>query len=67
MTARGLVNWKPKDRDVTPGTSTKETLSYSGGGKISVSVASIVNSLKVQRQVTGVREIAASQAADKHK
>lgn len=61
------MNWKTKDRHVTPGTSTKQTLSFLGGGKVSVSVASIVNSPKVQRQVTGVREIAASQAAAKPK
>ena len=41
----------------------KETLSYSGSGKVSVSVSSIINSPKVQRQVTSVREIAASQLA----
>jgi hypothetical protein len=35
-------------------------LSYAGGGKVSVSVVSIVNSPKVQRQVSVVKEIAAS-------
>ncbi len=34
-----------------------DKLNYSGGGRISVSVESIVNSPKVQRQVAGVREI----------
>jgi len=34
-------------------------LSYAGGGKVSVSVSSIVNSPKVQRQVSVVKEIAA--------
>lgn len=42
--------------------SGKGNLSFAGNGKISVSVASIVNSARVQRQVKAVREIAASQA-----
>ena len=52
-----------------PKTSTKDNnnLSFTGGGKISVSVESIVNSPKVQRQVTVVKEIAASQEATKQK
>jgi hypothetical protein len=50
-----------KDLDMTPKTSTKETLSFIGGGKVSVSVKSIVSSPKVQREVTIVKEIAARQ------
>jgi hypothetical protein len=38
-------------------------LSYAGGGKVSVSVTSIVNSPKVQRQVSVVKEIAAIREA----
>ena len=58
------MNWKNKENSVTPATSgNKNTLSYSGSGKVSVSVSSIINSPKVQRQVTSVREIAASQSA----
>jgi hypothetical protein len=59
------MNWKSKDR-ATPATA-RETLSYTGSGKVSVSVNSIVSSPKVQRQVSSVREIAASQAAAKRK
>jgi hypothetical protein len=52
------MNSKPKDsRASTAGSHSK--LSYSGGGKVSVSVNSIVNSPKVQRQVSVVKEIAA--------
>lgn len=57
------MNFKTKDSRATPATSNKDTLSYSGSGKVSVSVSSIVNSPKVQRQVNSVREIAASQLA----
>jgi len=69
MTARGLMNLKTKDHATMPKTSTKDNnnLSFTGGGKISVSVESIVNSPKVQRQVTVVKEIAASQEATKQK
>lgn len=59
------MNWKTKeDRSATPLTP---KLKFSGGGKVSVSVESIVSSPKVQRQVTCVREIAASQAFSKRK
>jgi hypothetical protein len=58
------MNWKSKER-ATP--AARETLSYTGSGKVSVSVNSIVSSPKVQRQVSSVREIAASQAAAKRK
>jgi len=61
------MNLKTKDQATTSRTSTKDTLSFTGGGKISVSVESIVNSPKVQRQVTVVKEIAASQEATKQK
>ena len=44
-----------------------DRLSYSGGGKVSVPVDSIVSSPKVQRQVNSVREIAANQATNKPK
>ena len=55
------MNWKIKSRaTATPDTSTKEILSFTGGGKISVSVESILNSEKVKRQVNGVKEIAAA-------
>ena len=36
---------------------TPNVLDYSGGGKISVSVADIVNSPRVQKQVAAVRRI----------
>ena len=49
-----------KNIQVTPATG---NLSFSGSGKVSVSVNSIVNSPKVQSQVAAVKEIAASQAA----
>jgi hypothetical protein len=58
------MNWKTKDsRPTTPTTNAAPSskLSFDGGGKVSVSVNSIVNSPKVQRQVDSVREIAASQ------
>jgi hypothetical protein len=42
-------------------------LNFSGGGKVSVSVKSILNSPKVQRQVSCVKEIAANHAASKPK
>jgi hypothetical protein len=62
------MNWKTKESGVTLATSSnKDTLSYSGSGKVSVSVSSIINSPKVQRQVTSVREIAASQSVAKSK
>ena len=58
------MNWKIKDsREMSDTSSNKDTLSYSGSGKVSVSVSSILNSPKVQRQVNSVREIAASQLA----
>jgi hypothetical protein len=57
------MNWNTKESGVTPTTtSNKDTLSYTGSGKVSVSVSSIINSPNVQRQVTSVREIAASQS-----
>lgn len=46
------------DEHATGADTIKETLNYSGNGKVSVSVSDILNSPKVQRQVTGVREIA---------
>jgi hypothetical protein len=48
-------------RETEAATSNKETLSYTGSGKILVSVKSIIHSPKVQRQVDSVKEIAASQ------
>ena len=45
--------------------SPKEILSFSGGGKVSVPVANIVSSEKVQRQVAAVRLIEAAQLAQK--
>lgn len=48
-------------------TSHKGNVSSTGSGKVSVSVASILNSPTVQRQVTVVREIAANQSANKDK
>jgi len=61
------MNLKTKDRVAPNKANTKDSLSFSGGGKVSVSVASIVNSPKVQRQVTLVKEIAANVAAAKNK
>lgn len=58
------MNVKVKNIQVTPATG---KLSFSGSGKVSVSVNSIVNSPKVQGQVAVVKQIAANQAAaDKH-
>lgn len=60
------MNWKTnQNRATNPGSNAKATLSFSGGGKVSVSVTSVISSPKVQRQVTSVREIAASQAITK--
>ena len=62
------MNLKTKDdRETLATSSNKETLSYAGSGRILVSVSSIINSPKVQRQVTSVREIAASQSESKNK
>ena len=52
------MNLKPKDSR-GPSAASQSKLSYAGGGKVSVSVNSIVNSPKVQRQVSVVKEIAA--------
>jgi hypothetical protein len=58
-----LMNLKSKhSRASSVGSQTK--LSYAGGGKVSVSVTSIVNSPKVQRQVSVVKEIAASRGGN---
>lgn len=46
-------------------TGQKDILSYSGGGKVSVPVASIVGSEKVQRQVAAVKQIEAAQLVQK--
>lgn len=59
------MNLKSKDNRPAPAPDSK--LSYAGGGKVSVSVNSIVNSPKVQNQVSVVREIAASQSGNKPK
>ena len=59
------MNWKKEIS--TKEASQMKTLSFSGGGKVSVSVASIVNSQKVQNQVAAVKEIAMSQLAQKNK
>jgi len=48
-----------------PWAGQKEVLSYSGGGKVSVPVANIVGSEKVQRQVAAVKKIEAHMAGDK--
>lgn len=57
-----------KHQDIFNKSSTShEKLSYSGNGKISVPVSSIVNSDKVQRQVNEVKEMAESQRDNKHK
>ena len=57
------MNSKTKENQTPAAPDTK--LSFSGGGKVSVSVNSIVSSPKVQRQVSCVKEIAASQATRK--
>ena len=51
------MNLKPKESRGSSASQSK--LSYAGGGKVSVSVTSIVNPPKVQRQVSVVKEIAA--------
>jgi len=63
------MSLKTKDHATMPKTSPKDNnnLSFTGSGKVSVSVESIVNSPRVQRQVTIVKEIAASVAAAKNK
>lgn len=48
-------------KGATAHVANKDTLSFSGNGKVSVSVSDILKSPKVQRQVASVREIAASQ------
>ena len=62
------MNWKSKSSDQDGGheNKTKEAnLDFSGSGKVSVSVTSIVNSDKVQRQVERAKEIQASQEPKK--
>jgi hypothetical protein len=60
------MNPKTKPSGLASSSSgTKDKLSFLGGGKVFVSVSSIVNSPNVQRQVSSVREIAASQAKAK--
>lgn len=62
------MNWKAKESHATHAASgAKDSLNFSGGGRVAVSVISIVSSPKVQRQVAAVREIAASQEAVKVK
>jgi hypothetical protein len=56
------MNPKPRDNRGSSASS-QSKLSYAGGGKVSVSVNSIVNSPKVQRQVSVVKEIAAIRGA----
>lgn len=58
------MNWKTKEVSGASAAQ-KEILSYSGGGKVSVTVASIVGSEKVQRQVAAVKLIEAAQLAQK--
>jgi len=59
------MNWKKDaNRDATAD-SAKGNLSFAGNGKVSVSVARIVKSERVQQQVKAVRELAASQSANK--
>lgn len=45
-------------KDKVFGTSQNDNLSYSGNGKISVPLTTIVNSEKVQRQVSEVKKMA---------
>jgi hypothetical protein len=60
------MNLRAKDGEAAPAANShRDTLSYSGSGKVSVSINSIVNSPKVQRQVRSAREIAANQTAHK--
>ena len=61
------MNWKLKDVQAASDSAQKGSLSFSGGGKVSASVASIVGSSKVQRQVAAVKEIAASVRSQKQK
>lgn len=58
------MNWMKKNVAASA-VGQKEILSYSGGGKVSVPVASIVGSEKVQRQVAVVKQIEAAQLAQK--
>lgn len=62
------MNLKAKESHVMhPASGTKDSLNFSGGGRVAVSVVSIVSSPKVQRQVAAVKEIAASQEAVKRR
>ena len=62
------MNTKTKESSVSPAaTSHKGNVSFTGSGKVSVSVASIVSSSVVQRQVTSVKQIAAIQSGTKGK
>lgn len=63
----GSVNTKAKESSVPAVSSTKGNVSFTGSGKVSVSVASIVSSSTVQRQVSSVRQIAAIQSGTKGK
>jgi len=62
------MNLKAKEIHEAHSTSSaKDSLNFSGGGRVAVSVVSIVSSPKVQRQVAAVKEIAASQEATKQR
>ena len=62
------MNTKSKESSVLPAAiSHKGNVSFTGSGKVSVSVASIVSSSVVQRQVTSVKQIAAIQSGTKGK
>jgi hypothetical protein len=56
MGLKSIMDWMTGDGDEKQ----SDKLSYTGGGKVSVPISSIINSPKVQRQVDGVREIAES-------
>ena len=60
------MNTKAREGQTTNVTA-EPKLSFSGGGKVSVSVNSIVSSANVQRQVKCVKEIAAHQLVNKRK
>lgn len=56
------MNWKTTPGKTSPDQcSARDNLSFEGNGRVSVSVASIVSSDRVQQQVKAVRELQAAQ------
>lgn len=68
MDKRGLMKHVRKEassRDPGPTSWSKGNVSFDGSGRVSVSVASIVSSARVQEQVVAVRAIQDGQVAEK--